>query len=266
MDCRPLNTQLKSQQFTMNDLNNVFEIWKKNDWACLMDIKSAINHVEVTGELDKYLVFTHGRMHYTQVQKPFGILIAQRTFAKTIQITIYRVRSKCPLKKEIVWIVEVFPKYELVINECKSRMKPELQFVFQRGNLGWLALVFHCIIQTRRTASITNQQINEQNCESNRLDKRNDSNKKVFDKIVLVKEPAGEQLAKDDRQEIDQNINSDGCFNFRMGASVIKDNPRIKSIYGQWEADMENSNLRDILAIYRVVQVLKEYIIQQEYR
>ncbi|KAA6368953.1 MAG: hypothetical protein EZS28_035520 [Streblomastix strix] len=31
MDCRPLNTQLKVQHFTMNDLNNVLEIWKKND-------------------------------------------------------------------------------------------------------------------------------------------------------------------------------------------------------------------------------------------
>ncbi|KAA6381233.1 MAG: hypothetical protein EZS28_023239 [Streblomastix strix] len=49
------------------------------------------------------------------------------------------------------------------------------------------------------------------------------------------------------------------------GASVIKNNTRIRRIYGQWEAEMENSNLREILAIYRAVHVLREYITQQEY-
>ncbi|KAA6374121.1 MAG: hypothetical protein EZS28_030353 [Streblomastix strix] len=88
MDCRPLNTQLKSQHFTMNDPNKVLEIWKKDDWASLMDIKSAFNHVAVTGELYKYMAFTHRGAHYTQVGMPFGISTAPRTFAKTIEITI----------------------------------------------------------------------------------------------------------------------------------------------------------------------------------
>jgi hypothetical protein len=82
----------------MNDLNKVLEIWKRNDWACLMDIKAAFNHVAVTGELEKYLAFTHRGIHYTQVGMPFGISIAPRTFAKTIQITIDRVRSKSPVR------------------------------------------------------------------------------------------------------------------------------------------------------------------------
>ncbi|KAA6362077.1 MAG: hypothetical protein EZS28_042396 [Streblomastix strix] len=98
MDCRPLNTQLKSQHFTTNDLSKVLEIWKQNDWASLMDIKSAFNHVAVTGELEKYLAFTHRGVHYTQVGMPFGISIAPRTFAKTIQILIDRVRSKSPVR------------------------------------------------------------------------------------------------------------------------------------------------------------------------
>ncbi|KAA6367604.1 MAG: hypothetical protein EZS28_036868 [Streblomastix strix] len=48
-------------------------------------------------------------------------------------------------------------------------------------------------------------------------------------------------------------------------ASVIKNNTRVRRIYGQWEASMENSNLREILAICRSIQSLKEYINQQEY-
>ncbi|KAA6393312.1 MAG: hypothetical protein EZS28_011165 [Streblomastix strix] len=98
MDCRPLNTQLKARYFTMNDLNKILEIWKKNELAYLMDIKSAFNQVAVTGELKKYLAFTHRGIHYTQVGMPFGISIAPRTFSKTIQITIDRVRSKSPVR------------------------------------------------------------------------------------------------------------------------------------------------------------------------
>ncbi|KAA6361933.1 MAG: hypothetical protein EZS28_042541 [Streblomastix strix] len=82
---------------------------------------------------------------------PFEISIAPRTFAKTIQVTIDRVRSKSPvrivnhaddilflmqdqqkLEKEIEWIVQEFKKYGWVINENKSRLKPDQQFVSLR--------------------------------------------------------------------------------------------------------------------------------------
>ncbi|KAA6313432.1 MAG: hypothetical protein EZS28_055752, partial [Streblomastix strix] len=59
MDCRPLNTQLKAQHFQVNDLNEVQEVRKREDWACILDIKSVFNHVTVTVKLDKYLAFTH---------------------------------------------------------------------------------------------------------------------------------------------------------------------------------------------------------------
>ncbi|KAA6403413.1 MAG: hypothetical protein EZS28_001060 [Streblomastix strix] len=87
IDCRPLNTHLKSLHFTKNYLIKVLEVWNKYDWACLMDIKSAFNQVAITGELDKYLAFTHRWFHYTQVGMPLKISIATRTFTKTIQAT-----------------------------------------------------------------------------------------------------------------------------------------------------------------------------------
>ncbi|KAA6356036.1 MAG: hypothetical protein EZS28_048437 [Streblomastix strix] len=51
----------------------------------------------------------------------------------------------------------------------------------KRGKIGWQAQAIHSIIQTRRTASIVNKQINEQSSENIRLDERNVSNEKVFD-------------------------------------------------------------------------------------
>ncbi|KAA6371960.1 MAG: hypothetical protein EZS28_032511, partial [Streblomastix strix] len=68
----------------------------------------------------------------------------------------------------------------------------------KRGKFGWQAQVFHSIIQTRRTASIANKQINEQSIKSNGLDKRNDSNKELFNRTILVDDIIGEQQAKDD--------------------------------------------------------------------
>ncbi|KAA6352770.1 MAG: hypothetical protein EZS28_051703, partial [Streblomastix strix] len=54
------------------------------------------------------------------------------------------------------------------------------------GKFSCQASVFHSIIQTRRTTSITNKQINQQYCERNGLDKRNDSNEELLDRDVLV--------------------------------------------------------------------------------
>ncbi|KAA6365389.1 MAG: hypothetical protein EZS28_039085 [Streblomastix strix] len=67
-----------------------------------------------------------------------------------------------------------------------------------------------------KTTSLTNKQVNEQSCENVGLDEPNDSNKKVLDRVVLVEEPGGEQQAKDDRQEIELDNNTDGRVNCRM--------------------------------------------------
>ncbi|KAA6398568.1 MAG: hypothetical protein EZS28_005906 [Streblomastix strix] len=130
MECRQLNTQLKSQHLKTNNLNKVLEIRNKDDWACLMNIKSAFNNIAITGELDKYLVFTHTQIHYTQVGMSIGISVAPKTFAKTIQITTGRVRNKSPMKKEIEWILKEFRKYGWMINESKSWLKLDYQTVF----------------------------------------------------------------------------------------------------------------------------------------
>ncbi|KAA6338579.1 MAG: hypothetical protein EZS28_052687, partial [Streblomastix strix] len=88
----------------------------------------------------------------------------------------------------------------------------------KRGKFGWQASIFHSVIQTRRTTSIANKQVNEQSCENARLDMRNDSNEEVLDRVVLVDESGGEQQAKVDRQEIELGNNTNGRFNRRLGS------------------------------------------------
>ncbi|KAA6371717.1 MAG: hypothetical protein EZS28_032756 [Streblomastix strix] len=77
--------------------------------------------------------------------------------------------------------------------------------------------------ERKKTASIINKQVNEQSCENAGLDKRNDCNEEVFDRAVLVDEPAGEQQIKSDRQQIKPDNNFDGCINRRMGSECNKE-------------------------------------------
>ncbi|KAA6360899.1 MAG: hypothetical protein EZS28_043573 [Streblomastix strix] len=135
----------------------------------------------------------------------------------------------------------------------------------KRGKFGWQALIFHSVIQTRRTASITNNQINEQICESIGLDSEKIITKKCMTQLYLWMN----QLESNKRKMVDKRqneiiIQTDASIS-GWGASVTKNNIRIRRICAQWEAGMENSNLREILAIYKAVQVLKEFINQQGY-
>ncbi|KAA6367679.1 MAG: hypothetical protein EZS28_036793, partial [Streblomastix strix] len=62
---------------------------------CMPDGRqSALIHVAVTGELEKYLAFTHRGILYTQVAMRFGISITPMAFSKTIQTSIDRVRNR----------------------------------------------------------------------------------------------------------------------------------------------------------------------------
>ncbi|KAA6381327.1 MAG: hypothetical protein EZS28_023145 [Streblomastix strix] len=88
----------------------------------------------------------------------------------------------------------------------------------KRGKFGWQAPIFHSIIQTRRTTSIANKQVNEQSCENASMDERNDINQEMLDGIVLVEKPGGEQQTKEDRQEIELDNNIDGRVNCRLGS------------------------------------------------
>ncbi|KAA6357214.1 MAG: hypothetical protein EZS28_047259, partial [Streblomastix strix] len=137
------------------------------------------------------------------------------------------------------------------INKVNNGLKtPKDQ---KRGKFGWQASIFHSITQTRRTASITNKQINEQSCENNGLDKRNDSNEKMFDRAILVDDSIGEQQTKDDRQELEQNINFDKRINFRMESECDqeqhtnpKDLPTIRSGNGEFEPARDTGDIQSI--------------------
>ncbi|KAA6344519.1 MAG: hypothetical protein EZS28_052234 [Streblomastix strix] len=135
----------------------------------------------------------------------------------------------------------------------------------KRGKIGWQAQVFHSIIQTRRTASIANKQINEQSCECKGWTSEMIVTRKCLTELYWWMT----QLQNNKPRTIDKRYNqiiilAEASISGR-GACVIKNNERIRRIYGQLEADMEKSKLREILAIYRSIQALKEYLNQQEY-
>ncbi|KAA6362231.1 MAG: hypothetical protein EZS28_042243, partial [Streblomastix strix] len=121
----------------------------------------------------------------------------------------------------------------------------------KRGKFGWQAQVFHSIIQTRRTASIANKQVNEQSSESVGMDKRDDSIKEMPDRTILVGDIIGEQQTKDDRQETERDNNLDRCINNRMGSECDqeqhKDQEDIRimgSEHGEFQSERNTSNMQ----------------------
>ncbi|KAA6379738.1 MAG: hypothetical protein EZS28_024733 [Streblomastix strix] len=131
----------------------------------------------------------------------------------------------------------------------------------RRGKFGWQAQVFHSIIQTRRTASIANKQINEQSSESIGMDKRDDSIEEMPDRTILVGDIIGEQQTKDDRQEAERDNNLDRCINSRMGSECDqeqhKDQEDIRimgSEYGELQPERNTSNMQISTISQRIYQ------------
>ncbi|KAA6391809.1 MAG: hypothetical protein EZS28_012667 [Streblomastix strix] len=131
----------------------------------------------------------------------------------------------------------------------------------RRGKFGWQAQVFHSITQTRRTASIANKQINEQSGESIGMDKRNDSNEKVFNRTVLVGDIIGEQQTEDDRQETVRDNNLDRCIDNRMGSECDQeqhkdqeDIQKMGSEHGELQSERNTSNMQINTISQRIYQ------------
>ncbi|KAA6357439.1 MAG: hypothetical protein EZS28_047034, partial [Streblomastix strix] len=132
------------------------------------------------------------------------------------------------------------------INNGRKSIKDQ-----KRGKFGWQAQVFHSIIQTRRTASIANKQINEQSGESNGLDKRNISNQEMPYRTILMGDIIAEQQTQDDRQEIELSNNIDICINIWMGSECDqeqhKDQEDIRimgSEHGELESERDTSDIQ----------------------
>ncbi|KAA6371349.1 MAG: hypothetical protein EZS28_033125, partial [Streblomastix strix] len=239
MDCRPLNTQLKVQHFTMNDLNKVLEIWKKNDWAQVPCVFAQRNTLYASGNGLRDLNSTedfrkdniNNKRQSEKQESSSDSELCRRHSVPDVGSALARGRDKmdsvgiqeiwmgdqreqehivaglaiCVPGMEVQFsnngdlvdqqekegIGNVSPKIDKTNNGIKATKDKK------RGKFGWQASIFHPIIQTRRTTSIANKQVNEQSSENVGLDERNDSNEKVLDSVVLVDKPCGEQQTKD---------------------------------------------------------------------
>ncbi|KAA6377773.1 MAG: hypothetical protein EZS28_026697 [Streblomastix strix] len=133
----------------------------------------------------------------------------------------------------------------------------------QHGKFGWQASIFHSVIQTRRTTSIANKQVNEQSSENIGLDERNDSNQEMLDRVVLVEEPGGEQQTKNDRKETERDNNTDGRFNRRLGSECHqeqhadqKDIRIMGSGDGEFKLERDLGDKRSSASAQRIYQLI----------
>ncbi|KAA6384427.1 MAG: hypothetical protein EZS28_020045 [Streblomastix strix] len=93
MDCRSINKYLKDVPFQNENFKNVFNLSTKGDWATIIDIHNAYNHVLISDELQKFLAFDFQGRTYTYVGIPFGLKSAPYIFNQHLQPATTRLRQ-----------------------------------------------------------------------------------------------------------------------------------------------------------------------------
>ncbi|KAA6383484.1 MAG: putative reverse transcriptase, partial [Streblomastix strix] len=88
LDCRPINKFLKEDSFKSEDIKTVTQLSLINDWATVINIRNAYNHIQVAKELQQFLAFTINYQTYTYIGMPFGLKTAAFIFLKHLQPAI----------------------------------------------------------------------------------------------------------------------------------------------------------------------------------
>ncbi|KAA6382492.1 MAG: putative Transposon Ty3-G Gag-Pol polyprotein, partial [Streblomastix strix] len=94
LDCRQVNKYLQDISFKGEDFKKVANITLRGDWATVLDISSAYNHIKVSEELQKYLAFTFAKETYTYIGMPFGLKTAPYIFHKHLHPAITLLRKE----------------------------------------------------------------------------------------------------------------------------------------------------------------------------
>ncbi|KAA6362348.1 MAG: putative reverse transcriptase, partial [Streblomastix strix] len=94
LDCRPINKFLKEEPFKSEDINTVTHLSLINDWATVIDIHNAYNHIQVAKELQQFLAFAFNHQTYTYIGMPFGLKTAPFIFHKHLHPAIQIIRKE----------------------------------------------------------------------------------------------------------------------------------------------------------------------------
>ncbi|KAA6383816.1 MAG: putative reverse transcriptase [Streblomastix strix] len=151
IDCHPINKYLKDDPFQNENFQNVCKLSIKGDWATIIDIHNAYNHVLVSDELQKFLAFGFQGHTYTYVGMSFCLKTAPYIFNQHLQPANTRLRTlgieiimyiddiqklnQNPesLFQQTVLVKELLEKLDWIISN-KSILVPNLQVQF----IGWI--------------------------------------------------------------------------------------------------------------------------------
>ena len=89
LDCRSLNSHFFKYKFRMEDANCARQMFKKGEFFCTFDLRSAYHHIDIFDSHRTYLGFSQntssGRKYFVYNVLPFGISTAGYVFSKTLR-------------------------------------------------------------------------------------------------------------------------------------------------------------------------------------
>ncbi|KAA6355249.1 MAG: hypothetical protein EZS28_049223, partial [Streblomastix strix] len=94
LNCCQVIKYLHDISFKGEDFKKVANITLRGDWATVLDISSAYNHVKVSEELQKYLGFTFAKERCTYIGMPLGLKTAPYIFCKHLHPAVVVLRKE----------------------------------------------------------------------------------------------------------------------------------------------------------------------------
>ena len=72
-DCRLLNQHLQPQKFKLDHWKEIFQVLRKNMWACKIDLAHAYFHLPLSEKRKNYMNIQVGSRMFQFVAAPFGL-------------------------------------------------------------------------------------------------------------------------------------------------------------------------------------------------
>jgi hypothetical protein len=139
LNCQIVNSFQKDIHFKMEGPEDIIRMAQRFDWASLIDLKNAFNHLIVHPSLQPFLSFSFRGKSYMYRAMPFGAKHAPRLFTKALSFAIMFIRAN--------WNVRIIAYMDdiLLLHQDPHYLRvATLQIVIYLQSLGWTMSLSKC--------------------------------------------------------------------------------------------------------------------------
>ncbi|KAA6361022.1 MAG: hypothetical protein EZS28_043451, partial [Streblomastix strix] len=130
LDASLLNEEIQLLHFQMNEVEQVPYLLIPNDWAVIIDLKSAFHHLIVYPPHGAYLAFEVDNHHYQQRAMPFGCKHSPIFFTQALTLLLTEIRKRTDIR-----IINYSDDITIALNKCQLTPKQETYFLGQIWNM-----------------------------------------------------------------------------------------------------------------------------------